>query len=516
MELDIINQIEHTTADMTVEADNVYITLSAVGDYTIVSAEANYIEEFYDDEEVMGFTIAQDGKTATVTLEYVSNAHPITLTGSTIDDSKALTIINEVNNSTASYTYDGVLITIKVKTTFRANSGLIDTAVNYTDINGEASIAYMKITNPEYGICVGEVSVIDLDKEYPVTITGRYVPAIKISWTVSNCKVDGYLPYYVEDGGLVEVKFIANVNTGFDINQPPTLLYVNADDSEVTKDFDISPDGKTCTISVEIYSYEAHGTVNAHPIETVGKTYGSINVYDVTIDNLDAFAKVRYYRDQMAGDIIDLGIYVNKIHRIHAIVPPLSDDVLRCGNYNTEIVVNQPETDRLHLDFGEVVLPYFNGDALDYQTSIRLMLPFRGFIEIPVSYVGKTMRLEYIINIVTGFGVAKLMFDGVPYMIEQTEPFTDIIYKTGNKDGDTIGTGMFSDMLLYGLEPYVLCEWYDSKNKGGVNNSVERGIIGDFKGFTSFRYVSTINNSQMLTSEQSIIYDLLRNGVYIE
>ncbi len=516
MELNIINNIEHTITDVTVDNNNVSITLSAVGDYTIVSAEASYKEMFYGDDEVRGFTIAQDGKTATVALEYVSIDDPITLTGGAIHDSKVLNIINEVNDSTATYTYDGVLATFKIKTIFRQDSGLIDTAVNYTDISGNGAIAYMKITNPKSGICAGEVSVIDLDPAYPVTITGRFVMALKVSWTISNCKVDGYLPYYIEDGGLVEAKFIANTNTGFDIEQPPTLLYCDVGGGDITKDFDISPDGKTCSISVEIYYNEAFGDVSAHPVEAVGKTYGSINVYGVTLDNLDAFAKVRYYREQLAGDIIDLGIYVNKIHRIHAIVPPLSDDVLRCGNYNTEIVVSQPEGDRLHLDFGEVVLPYFNGDALDYQTSIRLMLPFKGFIEIPVSYVGKTMRLEYIINIVTGFGVAKLMFDGVPYMIEQTEPFTDIIYKTGNKNGDTIGTGMFRDMLLYGLEPYVLCEWYDSKNKGGVTNSVKRGVIGDFKGFSSFRYVSTINNSQMLTSEQSIINDLLSNGVYIE
>ena len=51
---------------------------------------------------------------------------------------------------------------------------------------------------------------------------------------------------------------------------------------------------------------------------------------------------------------INLGQYVNRIKRIFTTVPVAGNDVLKCGNYNTEISVKNPTSDVMLLDFGNV------------------------------------------------------------------------------------------------------------------------------------------------------------------
>lgn len=363
-----------------------------------------------------------------------------------------------------------------------------------------------------------------------ITITGKTQSgnddAIEISTNLSNCTANKDLPQNAKNGETVNVTLTANDGTEFDTEKStPHFYYMDESGYPKTKELTISKDKKTATGSIQVNTNWSGFAVigSAYPVAVAGAQYGAINVYLVTLDELAEFSKKRFFKetgtDPDTGatiyENIDLGAYVNRIRRIYTNIGASSTDVIRCGNYNTGVSCQQPDTDKITLDFGTAVVPAHNEDNTDYESGIQVFLPFSGFVSLPVDYAGKEIGLKYVINVITGDGAALLTHNGVVFQVEEIEPSNDVLYLSPSTQVKTVGGDDWNELLYYGLEPYVYCKWYESTNKGR-NNDRKTGVLGDFRGFNTFDDVSPIHTPNMLADEQKSIYTLLKEGVYIE
>ena len=330
----------------------------------------------------------------------------------------------------------------------------------------------------------------------------------------------------MNDGENRKDTLTANDATEFDTEQStPQFYYRNASGFTQTQDLTISSDKKTATGSIQVNTNWSDFAVigSAYPVTVVGEQYGAINVYLVTLDELAEFSGKRFFKETGTDPItgapiyenIDLGAYVNKIRRVYTNIGASSTDVIRCSNYNTGVSCHQPAQDKITLDFGTAVVPAHNEDNTDYESEIQIFLPFAGFVTLNTDYAGKTIALQYVINVVTGNGVALLSCNGVVFQVEETEPSSEIIYLSPSTQVKTVGGDDWNEMLYYGLEPYIYCKWYESASNGR-NNDRQTGILGDFRGFNVFDDVTPIHTAEMLTEEQEMIYTALSDGVYIE
>ena len=349
-------------------------------------------------------------------------------------------------------------------------------------------------------------------------------PKVQVTTNLSNCTANSDLPTEVEVGQTLSVTLTANEGTKFDKNKTiPNFSYQDENLDFTSQNLTISEDGRTATGTIVMGDWSTF-TINgeAYPVAVVGGKYGAVNVYLVTIDNLDAFSKKRYFRvtgtDPQTGasiyENVDLGDYVNKIIRIYTPIKASSTDVIRCGNYNTNISCFQPETDKITLDFGNITIPNHNKNNVDFESELQLFLPFLGFVNISSEYIGKTINLQYVINVITGNGSALLSCDGVMFQVEETEPKNNILYLSQNTESKTIGSDDWNERLFYGVEPYLLVKWFGSVGDG-LNNDRKGGKIGDFTGFSRFDDIDPISTTEMLTDEQKQIYSLLNSGVYV-
>lgn len=248
-----------------------------------------------------------------------------------------------------------------------------------------------------------------------------------------------------------------------------------------------------------------------YPAKKITK-YGAVNVYSLDADNLDEFSNVRFLDNE--GEIVDLGNYVNRLFRIFVNVDIDTQDYIRCGRYNTDILVDVPETDLITLNFGSVAIPEHNGNITDYNSTIQLFLPFIGVVDVPNDYIGTIITLVYEINIVLGRGVVKLYANGVVFQYYEVDVSSDMIYKTLTQDTTYFGSDSWGVTDMYGLEPYVIFKWYDGKQTG-IGNTYQNVIIGDCSGFNAFDDVEPITRGNMLIDEQKMIYNKLMSGVYI-
>lgn len=427
------------------------------------------------------------------------------------------TVTNNIDGTEESHEWDGKTLTITVKTPSYISARLDNPQVHYTNMGGEPTTQDMQVESTSTRVKATAV-ITDLGGDYSVTVTGTYIRTLPLTKSLTNCTSKDPLPDYVDFDSLITVELDANPNTEFHTDGTTYLsVRTRRGGREIKTPFTISGDKKKATISYQLANSGDYNRVNivgeCFPVEVVGKQYGSINVYLVTLDNLKEFAAKRYFTD--GGENVDLGEYVNRIKRIYTDITPFSTDVIRCGNFNTGVSCQQPAQDKITLDFGTAVVPAHNEDNTDYESEIQIFLPFAGFVNLNNAYAGKTIALQYVINVVTGNGVALLSCNGVVFQVEETEPSSEIIYLSPSTQVKTVGGDDWNEMLYYGLEPYIYCKWYESASNGR-NNDRQTGILGDFRGFNMFDDVTPIHTAEMLADEQEMIYTALSDGVYIE
>lgn len=450
----------------------------------------------------------------------------INITGNTQSGgTPELNVTNNVPNTTATGEKLGKT---SAKVTLTANEGFKITSAKVAFTNGNGYPASEDMTISEDGK-TANWSNDDFNTGSGVTLTGetsKITEGVSIETNLSNCYADPPLPEFLQYGETLNVTLKANENTAFDTEQStPKISYLNENGYPASKDLTVSGDKKTATGSIVLQDDWQDLSVNAqaYPVAVVGKQYGAINVYLVTLDELADFSAKRFFKetgtDPSTGatiyENIDLGAYVNKIRRVYTNIGASSTDVIRCGNYNTGVSCHQPAQDKITLDFGTAVVPAHNEDNTDYESEIQIFLPFAGFVTLNTDYAGKTIGLQYVINVVTGNGVALLSCNGVVFQVEETEPSSEIIYLSPSTQVKTVGGDDWNEMLYYGLEPYIYCKWYESASNGR-NNDRQTGILGDFRGFNVFDDVTSIHTAEMLTEEQEMIYAALSDGVYIE
>ena len=525
--LTITNNVPNTTATSVPEnpTDNkCTITLTANDGYMIENATLQFMTRD-GTPNTKDFTVSTDAKTASCIIgdvEFADLTKGVTINGSTSEEAPELNVTNNIAGTTEQHTFDGVTATFTV-TGEGASKRFINPQLKYTSTDGTEKTVNMQ-TQELQGSSQATATVSDIDASEPVTLTGSFETVVFIKTDLTTCELETPLPEWVQQGETVNVTLIADAGTEFPTegdNVPRIRIQSYEASFELLT---VSEDKTKATGSVTVvdcHYITVMGETN--PISAVGTQYGAINVYLVTLDQLDAFSAKRFFNvtdtDPGTGapqyENIDLGEYVNRIRRVYTNIAASSTDVIRCGNYNTGVSCKQPAQDKITLDFGTAVVPAHNEDNTDYESEIQIFLPFAGFVSLPSDYAGKTISLQYVINVVTGNGVALLSCNGVVFQVEETEPSSEIIYLSPSTQVKTVGGDDWNEMLYYGLEPYIYCKWFASKS-AGRNNERKTGEIGDFRGFNVFDDVTPIHTAEMLTEEQEMIYTALSDGVYIE
>ena len=480
------------------------ITVTGNGDGTFTSLTATY--EDWDGNRIINKSFNVSGNVGTLTV-YCSEGDEITITGEFLSGAKELQITNNIANTTAKAVASETNYTVTVEGTAQGM------------FNGTPTITYGGET---YEMTVNDQTatiIVPIATE-SVIINGEYLLGdfIEVDYGLTNCEIVGDKPVKVKTGQSYTFNFKANANAELTKIQ---ANFIDNNGDTIVSNGTISEDKQTGTVTINVTTGATEFTVyaNADVVQppTI-KNYGAINVYSVTLENLDEFSKKRFFKPTGENDTgttyseVNLGEYVNRIKRIFVNIPVGGDDVLKCGNYNTGIKVKYPESDVILLDFGNVELTGTNGNNEDYNSQIQMFIPCRGVVSIDSKYMGKTVNLSIKVNVITGDSVALISCDNVPFQIESFSLSRDVIYRLGT-DLNIVGGEQWNEQILYGLEPYVLITENLTVNVP-VNNTQENVIIGDVTGFAQFENVN-LNTVNLLVDEYNKIISELETGVYL-
>ena len=503
----INNTIEHTT--YAVNGDT--LTVTANDGYKFETAPiAECGSGLMDRREATG-VLSDNNTVATFNLLEDDNGHSfpkntaITVSGSVVE--KGYLITNTIENTT--YSVSGDTLTVTANSGYRfdtapmatSGTGLLDGRSETGVLSDGGKVATFNLLSDDNGN--------PFSKDSEITLSGSVV---EDTYTINNTiehttySLSGdTLTVTADDGYKFEVAPTADND-----DSAPSLMDrrhatgVLSDGGKVAT-FNLLSDEGGHSFQKE-YTITLRGSVVADVVYS--GFYGSINVYELTNDNLKQFAEQRFSKTAE-----DLGKYVTNLFRIFCPVGETIDAVITTGDVNTGIQAKTPKSDIVVLDFGEVTIPFHNNDLTDYNSNIQMFLPFVGFVNIDTNYIGKPINLTYEVNVITGEAVVKLSTDGIIFSVYDCNVSSALIYKTS--DYDIVGDTGFSSRFMYGLNPFIKVVWRQSMNEYVNNDDCERTVIGSITGFARITECDEINTSQMTSDEKQMIENQLKYGIYI-
>lgn len=462
----------------------------------------------------VSLTVSSDKLTATGEIEVWDRSDVLKLDGETetIPVVSEVTVTNNITGTTESHSYADGTVSIRLM--------CADTRKRY--VGCKASYGDVSVDFPVTDSSDITVTLENVPTGTNINLTGecRYVASVETTY-LTGCTITGVKPWYVENE-TVSATLTANKGTYF--KTAPQMQFVSGTTVHDTNyDFTVSEDRKTATISQKLAFPKE--SVETATISFVGSTvpekvvtgYGSINVYSVNDSILNQFSKARF--KSSTGEVslaydTDLGDYVNKLHKVYCDVGEVTETTIKCGNYDTLIKAESINSPVVTVDFGNVTLPVNNSDSSDFNATVKVFVPFKGFVAVDADFIGKTLNLKYDVDLVTGDGCYKISVGDVIISQDVVKVSSDVIYKTSkNMNLATIGSSGFSTDYLKGLKPFVVMKYYEPlQDRYNNDNSVK--VLSDVTGFAKFKDI-TLPTIDCLNSEYNEIVSLLSKGVIL-
>ena len=515
----LINNVPHSTLEQMYTGVNSDDGKNVMTRITLKADDGfKFVEGTVKNDLNVGFAYSHNN---TVAQQYVGT--PLNnlnvgwiFTGETV--AKETEIINNITgNCEETHTVDGTNVSITV-TGNSDYAKFVGVSVEYTDINGEP-----KTFVPDFSGNVINISLTDVKQGTTVTLSGAYRLVCTTVNSLTGCNITGLKPYYIENE-TVNVIATANGKTHFDAENLPVANWEPLTGGAEQHPFVLSNNGKTATLNFtfpndrEKVSDSTFTLLGGTVPDTEVTGYGSINVYLVDTKTLDDFSKIRFTKklnENYEYEYYDIGEYVNRLHKVYVDVPNVSPTSLKLANFDTSINTNSVDDSKVHVDFGNVLLPVNSDSGNDFNATIQCFIPFVGFVPVDSDFIGKELNLSYDIDLITGYCAYNLSCDGITINNGTANCSSEIIYKTlANDEISTIGDLSDFNTVLMGLEPYVTVKYFEPLNVP-VNNTTEQKRIGDVTGFAQFENVNLTTTNSMLVDEFNEIVSQLVNGVYL-
>ena len=428
---------------------------------------------------------------------------------------------NNIANTQETATAQGYILNISVVGSLTNYRFINNPVLSYTDETGKVKTAVFSVSVSD-GVSTANVSVSDCDTTQEININGTYDKFVNVHKIEVNCEVSD-VPQFVNRNSVLTV--IAQAQNYFAFETAPKIKFQYI--GRYTEiDFDVSQDKSTANISVSVSDYDfdnlteiiinADATINTEYVNR----YGTINLYKVTEQNLKDFSKLRFVTTQHGDNVsyLDYGDYIISIKRIYANCGVMLPNVLKVGNYDTEIQAETPLTDIINLSCGSVTIPVFSGDNLDYNSEINIYLPFIGFRPLKSDYVNKTVSVDYKVNLISCDAVCNLSCEGIIFDSVNCNISSEIYFKLSNKGiltGDTksFGKADFNVGMLQDLTPYIIVKYFTNENSKIYNSECLRTELNNVTGYAEVTELTNFVSDTITDTEKDMLLTLLSNGV---
>lgn len=502
------------------------VTLTATaysGNYFAAVPVARYVD-LQGEEQIVRFSRNEDNTVATLTQVFsdiAQNGTAITIEATAVvipPETWTVEVRTQVNCSVSAPTRYTENTTFTATAT-PADGYRFDTAPVLTDGTNNFNFTIGEDGTASYnGILTGLVEDVTLYIDATaVEIPKKTYPIV--TQTV-NCTVSGVPAGNVYTEGET-LNLVLTANEGYYFDVPPQVKFTGQGGVGAKMDFTIDPaNDARATFNKALPTLSDSSNVTIYAV-AAAKTvytdkYGSINVYNVTIDELTQFAEERFFNVEGEGSTqeVDLGNYVSKLFRLYCDIGDTTESTLKVGNFNlSNITVQVPINDTFTVDCGTLTVNGKNGTANDFNGELQIMLPFIGFQTINIDKaLNNPLHLYYKINLVTGESVAILEINSIPAYYWDCKACQEILHLSHVQEN--FSDYEFKSKFLYGFLPFIVYKYNTDFNDSPVNSDAVREKVLNCVGYFEMTETTPFNAPNMNETERAKIIELLNSGVF--
>lgn len=509
--------------------ESVTITCTAYSGYYFETAPVARYTNTNGTADTVSFTLNGDGTVATLTQVFsdiAKNSTNISLEGTAVEITKKTwpVVVKTATNCTVdapdTYTEDE---TLSITATPNEGYHFETTPTLQYPVKGELT-AKLSFTIQDNGTATFSRVVTGLPDGVTLNVVASAVEIPKKTYPIVtstvNCTVTGVPAGNVYTEGET-LNLVLTANEGYYFDVPPRINFYGPGGIYSHMDFTLDPtDDTRATLNNALPTLADSSNVTIYAV-AAAKTvytdkYGSINVYNVTIDELTQFAEERFFNVEGEGSTqeVDLGDYISKLFRLYCDIGETTESTLKVGNFNlSNITVQVPINDTFTVDCGTLTVNGKNGTSNDFNGELQIMLPFIGFQTINIDKaLNNPLHLYYKINLVTGESVAILEINSIPAYYWDCKACQEILYLSHVQEN--FSNYEFTSRFLYGFVPFIVYKYNTDFNTSPVNSDSVREKVLNCVGYFEMTETTPFNAPNMNETERAKIIELLNSGVF--
>lgn len=513
-------KIDSATITITDSSDEVlYTETNTTGNFTYTPSSS-----FYGDSVTVTYT----GATSVIELEEIP-----------------LTVIDNLNNSTLSPSLSSLSVNQEYTFTIKCNDGYNFTyAPNYTlkgyPVDGTAVTIYdnldaTKIDNTEYTFTIPANTILSTYSYVELTVGSITYTVTRPATIYNELSHISYSPVLEKTVSILSAYTLTfTADDGYYITTLPSVNIFSAmtgdfgtfqativDDYTATLTFDLS----TSTWSdSDSFSITIAGTAS---LETeIANTYPFLQAFRLPTSKVTDLNNVRFVSESVEGDStsptvsyndVDLGTYIIDLFRPFYPVDIGDDENIKLGAVDTEITANVISKRITSLDSNVIQISPIHGNSVDYNSIVKLYVPFYGFVVLDSSVIGHSLQLHYDIENVTGVGTCNILVDGLVNESVQCECKLTFPFDKNTSDSTTISNAISSNSKT-NLLPFVTIATNNvfSESFDTTNVTDEMLLLSSISGYCQGDcYNLEIDENYITSNEISSIRQLITEGVII-
>lgn len=360
----------------------------------------------------------------------------------------------------------------------------------------------------------------NINSDSVISIGADVTEKIAVNYNLTRCTVQPNFTYYNGENNFY-FTFTADENYLFatapkiQLTPAHTITAERVSDTEYKAYFYLS--------SVEIENLTAINVIaTAIPDENaVTNKYGIVSVFKVNTEIMRNVMRKRFYNGTLTDlQNTDLAQFITSLKWCYINVESIIESNIILGFADTLVKAPLILDDDVELDLGTFTINGIYGTNLDINLieSIKVSLPFINDVELPNTCINKSIHIKYIVNVITGNCKAFIydVIDNADVLIASYDGNLSIdvpyIFKTGVDRAAVNNNGISTNSNLYNVPPKIIVSEYE-KTGDNIFITDKYSQIKNEVGY--FRVDKVDLKSNCLSSEKSMIENLLKNGVYI-
>ena len=360
----------------------------------------------------------------------------------------------------------------------------------------------------------------NINENSVVSINADVTAKIAVNYNLTRCTVQPNFTYYNGENNFY-FTFTADENCLF--ATAPTIQLTPAHTIQAQRVSDTEYKAYFYLSSIEIENLTAIN-VNATAIldeNAVTNKYGIVSVFKVNKEIMRNVMRKRFYNGTITAlHNTDLTQFITSLKWCYIDVESIVESSIILGFADTLVQAPLILDDDIELDLGTFTINGIYGTNLDINLieSIKVSLPFINDVELPNTCINKSIHIKYIVNVITGNCKAFIydVIDNADVLIASYDGNLSIdvpyIFKNGVDRATVNNNGISTNSNLYNVPPKIIVSEYE-KTGDNIFMTDKYSQIKNEVGY--FRVDKVELKSNCLSSEKSMIENLLKSGVYI-